>query len=688
MTNQIDPGGQKMKTKFTESGPWFATILKNIRDGVIGIDAEGCIRCMNSVAEVMTGWKQAEASGKDLTEVFRIVGETEAPVDSPLTKVLREGVGVGLAHHTLIDRDGVVRTIDESVAPVRNDRGETIGFVLIFREITAHLEMSKVLKSIVEWAAALLQADAGDIYLYDQEREEFVLAISYGFMEEYTGITIKPGEGIAGRIFQTGQPMIVDDYFTWEGRSPTFAPPRPFTTVLKVPLKWQDQIFGVLGIEADARRRTFGEDDVRLLTLFANLAAVAIENARLYGELQSRMENLKRTLEQEVAERTAELAHRALQLETSARVSREITSILDIDELLTEVVELIREAFNYYYVQVFLVDNAAGQLVLRAGSGEIGRQLKSRGLQLEIGSGSLNGLAVQTNAAVLVNDTSGEARYLPDDLLPDTRSELVIPLRVGEQVVGTLDVQSAKVNAFSKEDALVIQSLGDQVAIALENARLYDRSRELAVLKERNRLARELHDSVTQSIFSMDLHARAISTYLHKQDLERAEVQVQQLRQVTHDTLQEMRSLIFDLRPASLEDTGLVPALHQQVERLRRPDGPELVLQATDERRLSGEVEQGLFRIAQEALRNAVKHGGAQRIEVVLTMEPKRITLCVTDDGRGFDPASPPADRRAFGLIGMNERAELLGGSFQIVSQPGAGTRVEVHVPIQGGKGE
>lgn len=570
------------------------------------------------------------------------------------------------------------------MAKIRVDRAKSLTTEnlchVILREITSPPKMSELLKSIVEWAVELLRADAGEIYLWSQEKDELRLSISYGFIESYMGVTLKPEEGMAGKVFQSGEPMIVDDYHAWEGRAAAFESAPPFVTVLEVPMKWQKQPIGVLAIDADARRRTFDQDDVRLATLFANVAAVAIENARLYEELQDQTAKLKHTLEQKVAQRTAELAHRALQLETGAQVSREITSVLDIDELLTRVVETISEAFGYYNVLIFLVDREANRLVLRAASGKMGRQLQSQGMYLEIGPGSLNGQAAQTNEAVMVNDVSQEPRYLVDELLPDTRAEMVIPLRIGDRLLGTLDVQSDKVNAFSQEDMLVIQSLGDQVAIAIENARLYDRSHELAVFEERHRLARELHDSVTQSLFSLDLHARAIATYL-KRDPRQAEAQVQQLRQITHDTLQEMRSLIFDLRPSALEDIGLVAALRRQIDRLHRPDGPELVLHATDERRPPAEVEQGLFRIAQEALRNAIKHAGARRIAVTLTMEPEWVTLCVTDDGRGFDPTSLPTNRRAFGLIGMRERTELLNGSFEIVSRPGGGTWVQVRVP-------
>ncbi len=346
-------------------------------------------------------------------------------------------------------------------------------------------------------------------------------------------------------------------------------------------------------------------------------------------------------------------------------------------------VELIHEAFDYYSVLVFLVNTKTNQLVLHAASGEIGRQMVTQGLALPIDGKSLNSTAVSANEALIANDVSQEPRYRITELLADTRSELVIPLRVGERVIGTLDVQSDKRNAFAQDDMLVVQSLGDQIAIAIENAHLYDRSRELAILEERTRLARELHDSVTQSLFSIDLSAKAVATYL-RQDRQKAEEEVYELRRTAHGALREMRSLIYDLRPVSLEELGLVSALRQEVKRLRRICSPELVLQEIGSCSLPVSVEQDLFRIAQEALRNAVKHAYARKIVVTVTVRPESVELCVKDDGRGFDPEALMTDGgRSFGLIGLRERAKRIKGGLEIVSQPGAGTQVRVRVPAQ-----
>jgi signal transduction histidine kinase len=543
--------------------------------------------------------------------------------------------------------------------------------------------LPELLRSIIQWAVELMRVDAGEILLWDPERGVLEQAISIGFMEVYDGVVLRPGEGMGGKVFQSGQPMFVPDYAAWEGRAAGYDSSPPFLATFGVPLKWQDEIVGVLEMDADSRRRAFDQDDIRLATLFANVATLAIKNAQSYEDLQRRSQELQRSLEREVAHRTAELRHRALQLETSAGVSREITAILDIDKLLTRVVELIHEAFDYYSVLVFLVDTQANQLVLNAASGEIGRQMVTQGLVLPIDGNSLNSTAVSVNEALIANDVSQEPRFRITELLADTRSELVIPLRVGARVIGTLDVQSDKRNAFAQEDMLVVQSLGDQIAIAIENAHLYDRSRELAILEERTRLARELHDSVAQSLFSIDLSARAVATYL-RQDRQKAEEELYELRRTAHGALREMRSLIYDLRPVSLEDLGLVSALRQEVKRLRRTQSPELVLQEIGSCSLPVSVEQDLFRIAQEALRNAVKHAHARQIVVAVIMGPESVELCVKDDGRGFDPEALMADSgRSFGLIGLRERAKRIKGSLEIVSQPGAGTQVRVRVPAQ-----
>ena len=410
--------------------------------------------------------------------------------------------------------------------------------------------------------------------------------------------------------------------------------------------------------------------------------------ARSFNSMTSQLRDLINSLEQRVGERThalqeanAALERRALQLETSARVGRDITSILAIDDLLARVVDLIQDAFGYYHVQVFLLDRDADQLVLRAD----GRTLSSEFRCLELGQPSINSRAAQTGKPVLVNDVSHDPVYLFDSNVPDTRSELVVPLRLGEQVIGTLDVHHARTDAFTTEDVLVIQSLGDQIAVAIENAHLYDQSRELAILEERTRLARELHDSVTQSLYSVVLLSEGWRRQLSSGAVgPQPETQLRRIGEIAQQALKEMRLLIHELRPPALGQDSLVDALRKRLDAVENHVGVEGRVVMDDFIDLPPDVEEGLYRIAQEALNNALKHAQATRETVRLCVKDDAVVLEIGDDGRGFDLQAVES-KGGMGLTSMRERTRQLGGELDIRSSPGAGTTVTVRVPLRNG---
>jgi signal transduction histidine kinase len=552
---------------------------------------------------------------------------------------------------------------------------------LSYEKINQLTDIVEVQQAIIRWAVELLQASNGELFLWDPEKNVLRFSFPHG-SEKFDGVTVKPGEGLAGRVFLSGEPLVVSHYDTWEGRLEVFDSAGFNAATLAVPLKWRERTIGVLVMDGVAGQRKFTNEDVHLLNVFGSLSAITLENARIFAGLQENSQKIQQTLEREVAERTAELTHQTLQLQLSAQVSREITSILDIDLLLEQVVDRIGTTFGYYCVQIFLVAADKKNLVLKSSSGENGKKFIERGLTLEIGAGSINGRAACTHAALVSNDVSQDPDFFNDQRLPETRSELVVPLMIANELIGTLDVQSKQLNAFSAQDVLVFQSLGDNVSIALENARLYEKSKEMAALEERNRLARELHDSVTQSLFSMDLHARAVAINI-KRNQQVAENQILELRQMMHDTLQNMRSLLYELRPVNVQSDGLIVALQKQIKHLRQEETEiEITMAVHGERRLPDEVEMDLFRIALEALRNALKHAAPSHIHVHLDMTPPGVVLEIKDDGRGFDPAVLPADRHSFGLIGMKERAALLNSTIEIQSAPDAGTLVRVQILI------
>jgi signal transduction histidine kinase len=265
---------------------------------------------------------------------------------------------------------------------------------------------------------------------------------------------------------------------------------------------------------------------------------------------------------------------------------------------------------------------------------------------------------------------------------PEMASFLGVPIRSRGGVVGALyltDKEDAP--GFTEEDERLIQMLAAHAAIAIENARLYERGRELSFVEERNRLARDLHDSVVQKLFGVVLAAQSAAT-LFDRDPDSARGQVQRLQELTQDAIQELRSLIFQLRPAAVESEGLAAALAKHVQVLGRVHGQHIELEASGEPRLRPGVDDEVFRIAQEALHNAVKHATAERLGLRLEEGERQLVLTVRDDGVGFDPAATAHRSRRLGLTSMEERATSLGGALRIDSAPGKGTTIRLEVPL------
>jgi signal transduction histidine kinase len=207
---------------------------------------------------------------------------------------------------------------------------------------------------------------------------------------------------------------------------------------------------------------------------------------------------------------------------------------------------------------------------------------------------------------------------------------------------------------------------------------------ELAASQERAHLARELHDSVTQALFSMGLTLRTLELLLDT-DVEAAQAKVAELRELQKDALAEMRTLIFELRPSSLESDGLVQALRTHATAVQRRTGLTIVVDAEPIDRLPLPAEEALYRIGQEALHNVVKHANAANATLRIVEDAGRVRLSVTDDGDGFDPSAVP--RGHLGLIGMRQRVDLVGGELRVESRPGKGTRIVASVPARDPEG-
>jgi signal transduction histidine kinase len=256
-----------------------------------------------------------------------------------------------------------------------------------------------------------------------------------------------------------------------------------------------------------------------------------------------------------------------------------------------------------------------------------------------------------------------------------------VPIVAGSGIVGALYLTD-KVSAdeFDDSDQQLIEMLAVHAAIAIDKTRLYERSRELSIVEERNRLARELHDSVTQKLFGVTLTAESAATVIER-DTAEAKAQIQRLQQLAREAMEELRSLIFELRPPEVETEGLATALRKHVDVLQRVHGHAVKLRLEGDAPPNGSADAEVLRIAQEALQNALRHAGAQHVDVRLEADDGRLRLAVADDGEGFDPSDPALRARRLGLTSMEERARALGGRLTIESRPGTGTTVSLEVP-------
>jgi signal transduction histidine kinase len=265
---------------------------------------------------------------------------------------------------------------------------------------------------------------------------------------------------------------------------------------------------------------------------------------------------------------------------------------------------------------------------------------------------------------------------------PDMSSFLGVPITSPDGAIIGAFYLTEKVDAdtFDEEDQELIELLAAHASIAITNARLYERSRELSILSERNRLALELHDVVSQKLFSVMLTAEAASTQMDR-DPVAARAQLERLRDITREALDELRSLILGLRPPELERDGLEGTLRKEVEMLARTHGTDIQLEVE-----SGFVGDGgdcdlaVLRIAHEALNNAIRHARAEHVTVRLAQNDGELVVEVADDGVGFDPHAPDLRSRHLGLTSMEERARESGGRLRIKSSPGAGTTVRIEL--------
>lgn len=536
----------------------------------------------------------------------------------------------------------------------------------VSQRITSILELDELLTQVtrsIQKAFNYYHVGIGLI-----EGEDVVYRVGAGELWDNPDYEFRPArlkvgeEGITGLVAGTRVPLLLRDVsrdprYVWMQGSQT-------KSELTVPIIVKGGVIGVLDIQSD-QLDGFDETDLDFMQSLANQTGIAIENARLFAVTQ----RLLRETEQ-----------RAHELSILNKVQQELASKLDVQAIY----ELVGDTFhNFFNAQVVVIStyDLQSNTVEHRYAIERGEHIPWPGKHPP---GGFRSQIIRTKQPMLVNThVAEEAERLGQPTFQGTatpKSWLGVPMLLGDQVTGILSVQNLdEEEAFNESDIHLLQTFAASMSIALENARLYEQARHLAALEERQRLARELHDSVTQSLYGITLYSQAATDHLAAQNYDMVDKHLGEIRETSQEALAEMRLLIHQLRPPILEKEGLLNALQARLSAVEDRAGMKTNLKADLLPRLPSALEEGLYHIAQEALNNILKHSHAKCVNVSLQQNSEFLTLEILDDGIGFD-VSGARQKGTMGLSDMEEHAVELGGRLTVMSGPGRGTRIKVEV--------
>ncbi|MCC7355073.1 MAG: GAF domain-containing sensor histidine kinase, partial [Anaerolineae bacterium] len=428
---------------------------------------------------------------------------------------------------------------------------------------------------------------------------------------------------------------------------------------------------GFVGFDAVRAEKIWAEDHIALLRIVGEIVVNALEHKRA----REALELAYQTLEQRVEERTH-------QLSTLLKVSHNILSTLELEPLLGLILDQLGAVVDYNGASILALEGDDLEVLAYRGPIAQGEILHHH---LPLQTSPVNREVVRRRQPVIISDVRGDTpealafRETVGRQLQTTfsyvRSWMGIPLLVRERVIGMVSLNKDAPNYYSPPQAELALAFANQVAVAIENARLYEQAEAAAVTAERQRLARDLHDAVTQTLFAASLIAEVLPR-LWERNPDEGRRRLAELRELTRGALAEMRTLLLELRPTALTEASLGDLLRQLAEAITGRARVPIALTVEAKCPVPPDVQIALYRIAQEALNNVAKHSGANQAVVSLNCQPGKVELRISDDGRGFEMTSISPDHLGLGI--MRERAEAIGATLDIQSQPGHGTQVVV----------
>jgi signal transduction histidine kinase len=536
------------------------------------------------------------------------------------------------------------------------------------RSLVVELDPEIVFRKVLEVACELTGARYAALGVLDEDRHELERFITHGIDAEGRRAigSLPRGRGVLGLLIEQPRPLRLSDVGT-HPRSYGFPPGHPpMSTFLGVPVMIRGHAWGNLYL-TEKSEGEFDEADEQSAMVLAEWAAIAVENARLYRNVEIRRDEMERAV------------HR---LEATTEIARAIGGETDLDRILEIVVKRGRALVEARSLLILLRER--DELLTVAGAGERERSMLEA--RIPIG-GSIPGQVLEARAPRRIANLDPSLMARPGS--EESVTALLVPLLYRGQSLGVLVALDplGRDTGFSDEDEQVLLSFSASAATAVATAQSVaeDRTRDsiAATERERGRWARELHDESLQSLAGL----RVLLSAARRSSPEDSDKLLAQGIEQVDSAIAEMRRLIADLRPTTLDELGLGAALEALAERLSTGNVIDVDVSidldfhaGRTDRRLVSEIEDAIFRLVQEALNNAARHGGAERARVEVSENEDSLRVRVSDAGCGFDPGVRAG---GFGLIGMRERVTIAGGTLDLHSAPGEGTTITAVLPAR-----
>lgn len=541
--------------------------------------------------------------------------------------------------------------------------------------VVSNLETRQVINSILNEVQNLLSVRQCALLVVDEATRQLELQASRGLSEQRETRLEFDWANRQVPVLQairSNQPIQIPDISPSTTSLPFLSDPRleGCRSALIIPITAPHIPPAVLIIyRSDVHQ--FTRQEIDLATSFANHAAVALEHATLFSLTD------------------AELQKQVRSLSALNRVGHTVSKSLVLNDVLNYAMEAVFEVMPADACWIYLQRETETFLRLRAQRGLPGDLLERiRDRHVEHNQGVMGQVAASGEAILLESEDLNPADWPTDPIINETRwhSLAAAPLLAKDHIIGVLGIASHTNHTFTQAEVELLQAVGDQIAITVVNARLYRRSRELATLEERNRMAREIHDTLAQGFTGILVQLQAAER-LGLKDPDHALESLREARELARESLQEARRSVLNLRPTELENHTLDEAIARQVSRFEAETGinTRFVIEGYPSP-LQPRIEKNFYRISQEALTNVSRHAQASHVTVTLAFQPNSVTLTIADDGIGLNGQLNP-ERLAestnghFGLLGIQERATLMHGRAYFESQPAGGTTVRVVIP-------